>query len=289
MAILEKLKDRKSINSTESNIINFILENPREVTQLTIGELAVRTYSSKASIVRVCQKIGLKGFSELKIQIAREMNAFVMEEARIEADIPFEADLDLKSIATKVFNLQYQAMADTYYGLDLEELYRAAKLVEHSDLVLLYGRGESLLPLKSLQADLTRIGKRSFCETFIGYESVYPFQDKINCCAIILSQFADSRMINRTIQELRQLKIPIILIHGNRRNLLLKLVDISISFDNTESHSKMASCASRATKHFIIALLYYLVFSIRYEKNMNTLLQHSKLVAARKEYLGDNA
>lgn len=54
------------LSPTESSIAEYIANNQKNLDSLSITKLADKTNSSKASIVRLSQKLGFKGFSELK-------------------------------------------------------------------------------------------------------------------------------------------------------------------------------------------------------------------------------
>jgi hypothetical protein len=49
-----------------------ILDNPLDVIHLTVTDLAERTETSVATVVRFCQDVGLRGFADLKIRLAAE-------------------------------------------------------------------------------------------------------------------------------------------------------------------------------------------------------------------------
>ena len=58
---------------TEKKIGNFIIHHPKEIVDMTVGELAKECQVSEASVSRFCKKIDMKGFHHLKISIAKEM------------------------------------------------------------------------------------------------------------------------------------------------------------------------------------------------------------------------
>lgn len=57
----------------EKKIAKYILNNPKEVVDMTISELAETSDVSIASVSRFCRKVGLKGFAQLKISLAQEL------------------------------------------------------------------------------------------------------------------------------------------------------------------------------------------------------------------------
>lgn len=57
----------------EKKIAKIILNNPKEVVDMTVSELAEMSDVSIASVSRFCRKVGLKGFAQLKISLAQEL------------------------------------------------------------------------------------------------------------------------------------------------------------------------------------------------------------------------
>lgn len=57
----------------EKKIAKYILNNPKEVVDMTVSELAEISDVSIASVSRFCRKVGLKGFAHLKVSLAQEL------------------------------------------------------------------------------------------------------------------------------------------------------------------------------------------------------------------------
>lgn len=283
MLVIDQLKEKNRFTKSELEVVHFIVAKPRCIIDMTIEELAQKTYSSNASIIRICKKVGMSGFTELKIKIASELNTFIITESRIDPDIPIQPNSTKEQIAKEILNLQYQALTDTYNSVNLQDIWEAAKLIDQSDLVIMVGRGESLLPLRSLKSDLARIGKRSSCEMITGFEPNYPYFDSIKTCAIVLSQYGKSKTIIAGFEELYQQKVPIIFIHGNPKSPLVKKANISICFNNNEEHNKFAACASRVTKHYILDLIYSFLYSMNYNQNVKMTMKHAEMVYERQK------
>ena len=51
---------------TEKKIAKYILNNPKEVVDMTVSELAETSDVSIASVSRFCRKVGLKRFCPVK-------------------------------------------------------------------------------------------------------------------------------------------------------------------------------------------------------------------------------
>lgn len=72
MTIVDKIYDKQpELSTCDQKIAHVILKNPIEVVDKTISELAEEAGVSLASISRFCKTLGLAGFHQLKIELAR--------------------------------------------------------------------------------------------------------------------------------------------------------------------------------------------------------------------------
>lgn len=58
---------------SEKKIAKYIIEHYDEVVEMTVSELAKASSASEASVSCFCRRIGMKGFHQLKISLAKEM------------------------------------------------------------------------------------------------------------------------------------------------------------------------------------------------------------------------
>lgn len=66
-----KIVDHSSnLNDSDKKILNYLLNHAAECSELSLAKLASRLYASESAIFRLCKKIGLSGYSELKFELA---------------------------------------------------------------------------------------------------------------------------------------------------------------------------------------------------------------------------
>ncbi len=126
------------LRAAEQRVADFILAHPDELIYLTVTELADRTHTSESTVVRLCQKIGYKGYQEFKIVLARDL---VEPATAIYAAI--EPGDDLATVKTKVFQANAQALRDTLEVLDEKDLQRAVDAIASARRLEIYGVGGS--------------------------------------------------------------------------------------------------------------------------------------------------
>jgi len=127
-----------ALRTAEQRVANFILKHAEELIYLTVTELAERTQTSESTVVRLCQKIGYKGYQEFKIMLARDMvgPAETVYEQIASGD-------SLEALKTKIFQANAQALKDTIEVLSDAELRRAVEAIAKARRVEIYGIGGS--------------------------------------------------------------------------------------------------------------------------------------------------
>ena len=72
--LLEQLKSEKGFTNHEKDVARFILENLERIPQMSAGEVAKGAFTSKATVVRLGQKLGLSGYQEFRIKLVAEVS-----------------------------------------------------------------------------------------------------------------------------------------------------------------------------------------------------------------------
>lgn len=285
--IIEQLFGKKKLTESEKQIINFIESNPRLVINLSLEELSQKCYVSQASIIRLCKKLGTKGFAEFKIKLASEINTFVFNDKDIHVDVPIDSNVNGKEIVETFFNLTSQSLQTAFNNLDYNTLRRASLMISSADVVHIYGRGESLILAEDFHYKLTRIGKLSTLESLNGFPEAKCLLNnrKVNQVALVISHYCNSRQIHYIVDELVSSKIPFILLTAVEKawpyeNFASAVLRIPCS----ESRFKMGSFASRTGMLFLLDCLYGLIFSLNYEENKNNLTLFSQRKAERSYF-----
>lgn len=274
MLLTNQLKNKNLFSTSEESIVQYINDHPKEAVAMNIIELAAAAYSSPSTIVRMCKKLGMSGFSEFKLKLASEINSFILNEKRIELDVPLEKGMDQRQVAQAFINLHFQALTDTFNALDYEKLTQAARMMMAADSVSFFGKGPSLLIAEDFQYKLLRLGFSSVCEALEGFQGASVRPNKLKRVAVFISHYANSIDVQERMNELRHYKIPIILICANSYSPYQKLANLCINIDNEESRIKLGSFSSRTSMQLVCDILYGLIFESNYEKNLASLVEY---------------
>lgn len=264
--LLDRLKNTKNMSASESKIALFILDNLETVSQLTIYELAKLTYTSPATITRLCRKLKTEGFTDLKVKLAKEVNVLGISNERIESNVPFTKDESTVEIMKKIFDLNIQSLQDTYNNLDIEVLERIAHLIDDAPSTFMYGAGQSLIQSLDFQYKMFRIKKNVEVEANNGFLYMKSNTQPKDSIAIMISYHGKTSHNLEIIKNLQANGIFTILITGPNTNPLCMYANEVIHVPPQEELiRKMASFSSRTATQLVLDMIYSIIFSLHYE------------------------
>lgn len=272
MSILSQLKKEQLFTSSEMEVVNYIVSHPKTAVKATIRELAELTYSSPSTIGRVCKKVGVDGFTELKIKLATELDRLVVESGTVNTSIPVGPEDKIEDFPKIFFNLHYQALADAYHTINIKELKIVADVLCQADCVFVLGSQQSLLLAMDFMCKSAKLGFPFFNPLMNnGFNNnLYRRRGCKKTAALLISQYADGRHIDRWIKELKGMKSRICLITANPDSPNISRVHHAVVIDSEEAVTgKIGNFASRTALSYVLDILYMILFMRDYKDNLD--------------------
>ena len=138
--ILAQIHNKYSLlTETEKKIASYILHNPDLVTKLTVKKLAANCDTVQSAVIRFCKSIGVEGFADLKLALARE----TVSENDVENLPAFSRNDSTEALFQKVFSSGIRTLKDTLSMLDFVQ---TEKIIHHlltAKNVYIFGIGTS--------------------------------------------------------------------------------------------------------------------------------------------------
>ena len=73
-SVLVRLNEYQlQMTPAESEVVQYILHHPEKAAELSVHELSARAFSSSATIVRMCRRLGFDGYKELRRSLQYEL------------------------------------------------------------------------------------------------------------------------------------------------------------------------------------------------------------------------
>ncbi|MBD7914663.1 MurR/RpiR family transcriptional regulator [Clostridium sp. Sa3CUN1] len=112
------------LNKNELDILNFCMKHADDIKSIRINDLAENTYTSPASIVRFCKKLGFAGFSEFKASFSLNIknteetfnNNFNENSPNLFKDINKSIELINEDILEEILELLHNANRIEFFG-----------------------------------------------------------------------------------------------------------------------------------------------------------------------------
>ena len=138
-----------SLKPTERLIADCVLADPERIVISSIGEIGQIAGASVGSIVGFCRRLGLKGFGDLKIALAREL-------AR--SGMPAAESAQNGSLLEKVFQFHAQSLVETSKANPPEVFERAVQLLRKARRIEFFSIGLSYPVAHTAYAKFLLIG-----------------------------------------------------------------------------------------------------------------------------------
>ncbi|WP_125567877.1 MurR/RpiR family transcriptional regulator [Companilactobacillus insicii] len=274
--ILLSIHAQQNINSKAENILgDYILNNAQIVPQLSVSELANKSGVSQATVVRFAKNLGLNGFKELKVELARGTSSSITS---LSSEISATDTLD--ELKQKM-SLRVQHSIDvTNKGLKTELVDKTVDELQNHDVIQAYGLGASGLVARDFTQKFSRIGK-----TVINTDDTHQFAVNLltQTSSQILILFSDSGESKETV-KIGNLavknNVPIVGVTSNKESSLAKISDILLPTSDSMPRDQIRSAATTSlmSQLYAVDLIYYCYLQRDYDTNVRKLKESHELV-----------
>jgi DNA-binding MurR/RpiR family transcriptional regulator len=142
-----------NLRDTERKIADYVLSHAENVIYMSITELADRTGTSEASVIRFARRLGYPGYAALKIALTIDQRDGATPLA---SDL--EAGADIAALKHTIFRVNSESMQDTVELLDDTALAQAVDALANARRIDAYGIGGSAIVAHDAYFMLMQIG-----------------------------------------------------------------------------------------------------------------------------------
>ena len=249
MSVLIKLRDQRNLSEAENQVREYILRYPKRVLEYTVYDLARESFTSPATIVRLCKKLDIKGFSRLKVLLAEETKYFQNIKLNLLDTTTIEKDDSPGAIIDKITNISIKTIEETRVLVNEETLLRVARLMKDANIIDFYGIGASSLVAVDGQFKFMRIGKN-----------------------VIVHQHYDRQYVQAVNSDashagiLQKNGTPVVAVTSSGENSLNRIADHNLFVTAKETVFRSGAMASRTAQLYVIDLLYAIYCSLDYDE-----------------------
>ena len=282
MSIMTQLEFALDFSTSEKSLAKYILENGNLVLDLSIKELASNTYTSPATIVRLCKKLGLQGYFEFKIKYSAELQFDQSTKDKIDVNYPFNAQDTTASIIHNIASLHKETIDDTVKLIDYQEIDRIAQILLKARNIFILGHGNSIVSAQSFQHRMMRIGRPVIINTVAGEQHYMAEMITKEDAAIVISYSGETTEVVSYAKLLKDKNIACIGITSVGDNQLNHVVSHVIHTCSREKiFLKIAPFSSNISIEYILDILFSVIFQQNHHYNLNRKIMYDKKVDDR--------
>ena len=277
MSIMTQLEFELEFSESEKEIARYILNHGDDVLSMSVKELAKNTYTSPATIVRLCKKIGLEGYNDFKIKYSAELQYDLHHSNRIDVNFPFEKKDTHPMICHKLASLSEEVIADTIKLIDFDQLEKIVDLLYQSHDIDIYGSGNSLLAAMSFQHKMMRIARNVNLKALHGEQVFLSYNSDEKRIAVIISYSGETHDLIQIAQILKEKKTPIIVLTSIGDNHLSHYADYILNIGSREKiFTKIAPFASQVSMEYLLNVIFSCIFQKDYDQNIQNKISYDK-------------
>lgn len=264
--VLDRLSSTlPTLANSEARIARWILENPRQLVDLTVKDLARITGSSQAAVIRLCKSIQVPGYQSLKVavvaDITREERPPTSRFMEIDPTTPLSRSIQsLKRNTIMAINRTLNDMRENDIDAIVQRLKQARWIVS-------YGIGASAIVVKDFQQKLWRLGLPVFFAEDFHVMATIVGQLTADDIFLAVSYSGETSEVLELVQLARRRKAFIAaLTRFDRKNPLSRLADLPIYVYAYEASPRIGASSSLiASLTAMSALLFALANTLAEE------------------------
>ncbi|MDO4555662.1 MAG: MurR/RpiR family transcriptional regulator [Lachnospiraceae bacterium] len=261
----------------EKKIAKYIIENHKEVVNMTISELAAESKTSVATISRFCKKCGVDGFHHLKIGLAKEI-------VESDATLPVSNTISRNEIDQSLQNIlanKIEELKQTVSLIDADNLNQILECIKNAGCVQFAAVGNTIPVALDGAFKLNQIGIKATAGAIWEAQLAHTLNLKRGDVLIAISNSGESRQVVKMVQAAKEQQVTTIGITNNVSSSVGSIVDYHIQTATREKLFLNEFCFSRVSAMTVMEILY-LFLTVGEKKSYEKVRKCEDLMADEK-------
>lgn len=267
---LDKIRSMlPQMSEAERKIALFVLGEPRKALHFNVIELSRHALSSSAAVVRFCKRIGVGGYNEFKLWLARDV--YRDEEEKFLPDLDLESKTPAERAIREVVDYARQSLGDLSRTLDPSTLDLVAARIREAGLTMLFGIGASGIVAADFHQKLLRIGIPA-TYTFDSHAQITAACSlKPAHVAFIVSYSGETDAMIEVARQAKSRRAFVVTMTMEGANRLRGFADIALIIPASERVYRRGAETSRLSQLTVVDILFRLIVSSDLESAIEAL------------------
>jgi DNA-binding MurR/RpiR family transcriptional regulator len=256
------------LTRTNKKIADFLLNNPYKIYNTNLKEISLEIEVSEAAIVKFCKFLGLKGFTELKIDLIKEISLGldfpekeIIDHSSIRSITNYMLEKDIGNLRSTVNNLNYKSLEQI-----VDKIIKAKKII-------LVAVGASVSVAYDFFCRISRINLNCICNFDSDNQRVSCSLASKDDVVIGISLFGESFSVVDSLKIAQKNGATTVCITSFIKSSITKFADIKLFTVSLESEFQKIDIPSRLSQMFIFDILYMNVAIKRKKESISAIIK----------------
>lgn len=270
----------RELTENEQKIAGFLLEHIDALKTLSSRELAKNLSISQSSIVKFAQKLGARGFTELRMALIEERS--VSREKHNDSALHLHSSItsedSLEVMARKLNREKQLALEQTSSLMDFDRLKQVIDVISQARFIQITGLGGSGLVARDLSFKLMKIGYRVTCEPDMHVQATVAQTLHEGDVQIVISNSGAKKEIVLCAETARSQGATVIAITSSSHSPLRKLAHYTLDTVSDETQWRSSSMSTRTAQNSVTDLLFVGLVQLNDVEALKMIERSSQLV-----------
>jgi DNA-binding MurR/RpiR family transcriptional regulator len=271
----------QGLSPSERKVAQYILDYPQDISDLSIGELAQKSGSSEATVVRLCKLLDFNGYKDFKISITKDI-AYASKDDEGEQYTDVEPGDDLKLIVQNISYNNKKSIDNTLEIISYEAIEAAVEAIAAADRIEFYGIGASYIIAFDAMQKFSRINKIAICYPDPHLQIASAANLNKGDVAIAISYSGETKDTFDSISVAKESGAKTISITKFGQSPISDICDINLFVSAPEISIRSGAMSSRIAQLNVIDILFAGVASRQFEQVKKHLSRTRKAIREKK-------
>lgn len=278
--IFSELKNKKGLANSEKTVASYMINYPEKILQFNVNQLAEECFVSVSVIYRLCDKLELDGFSELKLKISQSLSDFYEEKKDIDYDFPIKENQTHYEMLKSLKDNYEQTLLTTFQLFDINQIRKAVSKMKKARAINIYTSSSNICFAENFKIQMREIGILVEVPVDEYEQRLIASTSDENKFAIVISYGGKLVNIDFLARILKERKTPILLISSCDYTFKDVKPDFHLYMSSQEHrYIKVGSFSSRLSLLYILDALYSSYFELDYQSNLEKRINYYKMLA----------
>jgi len=275
--IIIKIKSNySSFTPSLKKVADYLFTHFDDFTHMTINEVAKQSGVSESTLTRFSQKINMKNFQALKIQLAHELGGVEEEKELVYGEIRFQDSID--NIIQKIHLAQEEVTKSTLQQIDTNIIEKIALKALEARKICIFCCGKSVIAGMSFYGRLSRLNMNCNIYSDLNLMMIAAGHSGPEDLIIVISNSGTNPALIMATEKAKENKAVIALITSYESSPLAKLADLCVLTAACEESGFFGESTVSRVAQILVTDILYATIVVKYGPTALPLLQKSSEV-----------